>query len=140
VEVAIPSSNTTRATAAGLAAGAVLGCTALALVDPSEPGRYPLCPTRALLGVDCPACGTLRGLHALLRGRPLDALGHNVLLAVAVPVGLVVWFGWLRAALGGPAQTWSVPRWALPTLAVVAVAFAVLRNVPIAPFSWLHSG
>jgi hypothetical protein len=140
VEVAIPPTGTSRATAAGLAAGAVVGCAALAVVDPAEPGRYPLCPTRALLGIDCPACGTLRGLHALLGGRPLDALGHNVLLAVAVPMGIVVWVGWLRAALGGPRQTWSVPRWALLSLAVVAATFAVLRNVPIDPFTWLHSG
>lgn len=138
--MAIPSTGTTRATAAGLAAGAVVGCATLALVDPGEPGRYPLCPTRALLGIDCPACGTLRGLHALLRGRPLDALGHNVLLAVAVPVGLVVWFGWLRAALGRPGTSWTVPRWTLPVLVVTAVAFAILRNLPIAPFAWLHSG
>jgi hypothetical protein len=140
VEVAIPPTGTNRATAAGLAAGAVVGCAALALVDPGEPGRYPLCPTRALLGVDCPACGTLRGLHALLGGRPLDALGHNVLLAVAVPLGIVVWVGWLRAALGGPRQTWTVPRWALLSLAMAAGTFAVLRNVPIDPFTWLHSG
>jgi hypothetical protein len=117
--------------------GAVCGCAVLALVPPENTGIYPPCPTSALLGLDCPACGTLRGMHALLRGRPLDALGYNVLLAVAVPLGVLVWLAWVRHALGGAPLRRRMPPWTVAVVAVLAGAFAVVRNLPFAPLSWL---
>lgn len=128
-----------RRTAASLAAGALGACALLALVDPDD-GGYPLCPTKALLGIDCPACGTLRGLHALSRGRIGEALDHNLLLLVAVPVGLLVWWGWAAAALGRPRTAVRVPRWLAPMAVGVALGFTILRNLPGGPLGWLASG
>lgn len=127
-----------RALPATLAAGAVCTGALVALVDP-EGGAYPACPTRALLGVDCPACGTLRGLHALSRGRLTEALDHNLLLVLAVPLGVVAWLGWVRAAAGVPVAARSVPRWAIALAVVVAIAFAVLRNLSLDGLEWLDS-
>ena len=127
-----------RALPATLAAGAVCAGALIALVDP-EGGAYPACPTRALLGVDCPACGTLRGLHALSRGRLTEALDHNLLLVLAVPLGVVAWLGWVRAAAGVPVAARSVPRWAIALAVVVAIAFAVLRNLSLDGLEWLDS-
>ncbi len=128
-----------RAAPASLAIGAVCGCALVALVDPNEGGRYPTCPTRALLGLDCPACGTLRGLHALSRGRLGLALDHNVLLILAIPFGVVLWWGWVRSALGGPAAPVTLPRWAVPVLVTIAAVFTVARNLPTASLAWLGS-
>ncbi|MEO7428602.1 MAG: DUF2752 domain-containing protein [Acidimicrobiales bacterium] len=128
-----------QAVPASMALGAMCGCALVALVDPNESGRYPLCPTRALLGIDCPACGTLRGLHALSRGQVGTALNHNLLLLLAVPVGAVIWLQWVRAALGRPPRSISLPRWALPTMIVLATVFAVVRNLPIRGLTWLDS-
>lgn len=128
-----------RAVPASLAIGAVCACTLIALVDPNEAGRYPTCPTRSLLGIDCPACGTLRGLHALSRGRVGEALDHNLLLLLAVPLGAVVWWRWLREATGKPPRPVRLPRWVVPTVVVLATVFAVLRNLPIAGLTWLDS-
>jgi hypothetical protein len=128
-----------RATPASLAIGAVCGCAVLALVDPNEGGRYPVCPTRALLGIDCPACGTLRGLHALSRGQVGAALDHNILLAVAVPLGAYVWLQWVRAAAGRPMRTLAFPRWLLPGVVVIATLFTIVRNLPGGPLPWLDS-
>jgi hypothetical protein len=128
-----------RAVPASLAIGAVCGCALIALVDPNESGRYPLCPTRSLLGIDCPACGTLRGLHALSRGRLGTALDHNLLLLAAVPIGLVVWWHWVRAAAGIPTRPVTMPRWVVPAAIVLATVFAVVRNLPIHQLSWLDS-
>jgi hypothetical protein len=127
-----------RALPATLAAGAVCAGALVALVDP-EGGAYPACPTRALLGVDCPACGTLRGLHALSRGRVGEALDHNLLLVLAVPLGLIAWFGWVRAAAGAPMTTRPVPRWALGLAIALALAFAVVRNLSLGGLEWLDS-
>lgn len=128
-----------RATAAKLAVGSVCACAVVALVDPGSPGRYPPCPTSALLGFDCPACGTLRGIHALSRGRLATALDHNLLLALAVPLGLVAWWGWVRVAAGRAPWPVTWPRWALPAVMVVAVAFTLARNLPVDGLAWLAS-
>lgn len=131
--------GTERAVPATMALGAVCGCAFIALVDPNEAGRYPVCPTRALLGIDCPACGTLRGLHALSRGHLATALNHNVLLLLAVPIGTVIWWRWVMTALGRPVSERELPSWAVPAAIVVATVFAVARNLPIHSLSWLDS-
>jgi hypothetical protein len=124
---------------AGLA-GAI-GVTAyVGLVDPSTGGAYPLCPSRVLFGLDCPACGGLRGTHDLLNGDIVGALDHNLLL----PVFLVL-FGaalalWLRPLIGRPARPVRLPRWALVAGVAVAVGFTVLRNLPVTGLEFLASG
>lgn len=128
-----------RRQAALLAAGALAGCALLAVADPDEGGPYPTCPTRALLGLDCPACGTLRGVHAALRGRLGEALDHNLLLLVALPLAAAVWAGWLAEALGGRVPRLRWPSWSLPVGIAVAMAFTVARNLPGEGLGWLAS-
>ncbi len=128
-----------RAGAAALAGGAVAGGALVALVDPNEPGHYPGCPTQTLLGLDCPACGVLRGVHALARGDVVGALDHNLLLLAAVPVALLCWWGWIRVAVGRPGPPTRWPTWAPLVAVVLAAAFAVARNLPVGDLAWLGS-
>lgn len=128
-----------RRQAALLAGGALAGCALLAVADPDDGGPYPTCPTRALLGVDCPACGTLRGVHAALRGRLVEALDHNLLLLVALPVVGVVWLGWLAQAIGATAPLRRLPRWAVPAGVALAIVFGIARNLPGDRLGWLAS-
>lgn len=128
-----------RMASATLALGALASCLAIATVDPERGGPYPVCPTRALLGIDCPACGALRGLHDLSRGQVAGAASHNVLLLVSAPLGLLVWLRWVAGAAGRPVPPLVVPRWAVPTAIVVATLFAVARNLPVPALSWLGS-
>jgi hypothetical protein len=114
------------------AVGAV-GALATAYVawqDPNGDGAYPLCPTFATFGVDCPGCGGLRATHALTQGDVLAAFDHNVLVAVTVPLMAVVWFLWLLRSLGvrTPALPAVTPRawWALGAL---LLAFTIVRNL-----------
>lgn len=125
-------------TAVGLAA--LGGCAVLAAVDPSAPGRYPLCPFRWVTGLDCPGCGTLRAIHALTNGGQLAAaLDHNVLTVVLLPVLMVAWVVWARHSWSGrPAPT--LPAAAGYGIAAVLGAFWVLRNLPWAPWDTLASG
>jgi hypothetical protein len=129
-----------RATAAKLAASALGACALVAAVDPDGGGPYPTCPTRALLGVDCPVCGTLRGTHALLRGRVAEALDHNLLLLVAVPLAVVAWLGWVATA-AGRRTPWHlrIPAWGVWAVAVLALAYAVARNLPVDALGGLAS-
>ena len=102
-------------------------------VDPNEPGHYPLCPTKALLGIDCPGCGCMRGLYALTHGDLAGAADHNLLLLLAVPFALVLWVRWLMRAWRGVSPAVSMRAFRLRNrvmiIALVAIlAFGVVRN------------
>jgi hypothetical protein len=124
-----------RRVAAPLAtlAATVLGLGYLAAVDPNVPGHYPLCPTRALFGVDCPGCGIMRATHDLVTGNVAGALDHNVLIVVMVPIAVVLWVRWwIRSWRGRDdevtyAQFRRRNRVMLWSLAAV-LAFGVVRN------------
>jgi len=140
---------------APLAAGAaVLAATAfVALVDPNEPGHYPLCPTQYLTGLDCPGCGGLRAVHALAHGDVAAALDHNVFIVlVLLPACVVLWLAWLRRSWvddGGTAPAPSVlergadaiTRRPVVVAGVAAMlVFTVVRNIDAVPLlAWLGS-
>lgn len=120
------------------------------LVDPNSAGHYPLCPTKAFTGLDCPGCGGLRAVHSLMHGDLTGALDHNAFVVLVVlPAAALIWARWLwrewKGTAGGqdgaapvavgtpsPALVWSV--------VALAVAFTVVRNISGVPaFAWLGS-
>ena len=112
---------------------AALGLGYLAAVDPDQPGHYPLCPTKFLLGIDCPGCGLMRGTHDLLHGNVAAALDHNVLIAVLAPLAVIAWIVWARRSWTGhhPEVTRTQVRRRNQMMAVslvVLIAFGVARN------------
>ncbi|GAB6904069.1 DUF2752 domain-containing protein [Kineosporia succinea] len=82
---------------AAAAAGAV---GYLAAVDPNRPGHYPGCPILALTGFFCPGCGGLRAVHDLTRADVAGALSSNLVVTLAVPVVVGLWFRWFLRARG----------------------------------------
>jgi Protein of unknown function (DUF2752) len=120
--------------AAGLA---LAGWTYVALVDPNIAGRYPVCPLRALTGLDCPLCGGTRAAHALAHGDVVAAFDYNVLVTLAIPVAVVLWMRWAwQRWRGRPASFALNPRLAVALIGVL-VAFMVIRNLP--GFGYLRS-
>lgn len=69
-----------------LVAAAVL---LLASFDPAVTWWFPSCPFHALTGWLCPLCGSLRAVHALLRGAPLRAVAFNPLTIGGLAAWLV---------------------------------------------------
>ena len=121
--------------------GAVGAVAYVGLADPgSGAALYPPCPSRALLGLDCPACGGLRGTHDLLHGDLIGALDHNPLLPLLLALyayAAVVFFAPLVGRVVRPLRP---PRWVLVAGGVVLAAFAILRNLPVAGLEFLGSG
>lgn len=113
--------------------GAVGACAYLSVVNPNESGHYPVCPSRALLGIDCPGCGGMRGMYALMHGDVPAALDHNLLLIAIVPIVIGLWGLWLSRAIRGryPKVSYRQFRFRnrlLILALVVLIAFGVVRN------------
>lgn len=111
----------------------------LHVADPSQATSFPVCPFYAITGLYCPGCGTLRCLHALLHADLRSAFGFNAVTVLLTPMLVIAWLSVGIAGIGGrqPPRLWTTPRWTGRAIAVGVVLFWILRNVPLAPFSWM---
>lgn len=108
--------------------------------DPTTEGIFPACPLLTMTGFACPGCGLTRGFHALFHGDFLIALGFNALLPVFVLVFLFLFASMFLIAVRGrslPMIKVFHPA-ALTGFLGIALAFAVLRNLPYYPFTLLY--
>ena len=139
-----PRSGASRAALPlGLGAATLVGCVAVAAANPGDDGA-PLCWSRAVFGVDCPFCGGLRATNSMLRGDIAAAADHNVVLAIAMPVAVLMWIWWTWHAWRGDdlsaMQGRSAPKWILAVAGVLVIAFGLVRNFGGAAWlRWLHS-
>lgn len=114
---------------------------ALIVFNPATTGYFPLCPFRAATGLECPGCGTLRGLHQLFQGNLVAALDLNPLMVLTLPI---IGYAFMSSVVF-EASGWRLPIVRIPAawiwgLLVVIVSFWVLRNVPVYPLTVLASG
>lgn len=109
--------------------------------DLTSPTRLlPRCSFQVLTGWHCPGCGNTRAAHALLNGDPIGAIRQNALFVTGFPFLLFwavrSWMEWVY-----PHRVRPLPfRWRpgfTYTIVAVVVVFGVLRNIPLAPFTWL---
>ncbi|GAS89527.1 DUF2752 domain-containing protein [Mycolicibacterium brisbanense] len=123
-----------------VAAMAGCACAAIWIGEPTQPGSVlPACPTKALLGIDCPGCGSLRMIYSLMHGDFLAALRFNAIGLLAV--GLLAWaFGvWTYGRLSGRrVRSWQNYRWSAMIALVVVTVWFVIRNLPFEPFASLY--
>ena len=114
---------------------ALAGTATLFAYDPAQHGFYPRCFLRAITGLNCPGCGSMRAIHQLLHGHILVAARLNLLLVLSMP-GVAWWaarFGmwWMS----GKAMMLDIrPRWMWALFAIASV-FTILRNLP--GYEWL---
>jgi uncharacterized protein DUF2752 len=106
--------------------------------DPRSCSLLPPCPFHAMTGLWCPGCGSTRGLHALAHGHLLQALRFNPLMVASLPFLLSVCLFHSYQLISGqtPARVFVKPSW-IWTMVAVVVAFGLLRNVPVFPFTLL---
>ena len=119
-------------------AGALALAACLLWRDPRAAGAYPPCPFNALTGgLLCPGCGSMRCLRALLGGGFAEALHDNALACAAIPFLAALTWDDLRVAAGGEGWRWPRRPVVGRIVLVATVAFWVLRNLPVAPFTFL---
>lgn len=107
----------------------VTACVVLLVVPPGSPHAkwLPKCMFHQMTGLYCPGCGATRALSAMLHGDVKASLHNNALLfpLLALIVFLIV-----------KPQT-SLKRPFAVTIVAVVLGFTILRNIPVAPFTYL---
>ena len=123
--------------AAGVALGAA-GSGLVAYYDPSQVHLFPVCPLFAITGFACPGCGLTRGFHALFHGDLLGALHFNALIIVwGLALGYAGVSLGMLALRGHGLRMWPTSPRFMGAFMIVLLAFGVLRNIPLYPFSLL---
>ncbi|CAL9383509.1 hypothetical protein SUDANB95_01106 [Actinosynnema sp. ALI-1.44] len=115
-----------------VAVGAAVAAGGMYFSDPNQPGSiWPPCPLFALTGIQCPACGSTRMVHALLHGDLVAAWQLNAVMLVAgLPLLAWLWVRWFRAAR----RREPVPPVSAKVgiaVAAVAVTWMVVRNLVV---------
>ena len=123
-----------------VAASSTLVCAAIWVGDPTTPnGPLPTCPTKALLGIDCPGCGSMRMLYSLMHGDLFGAARYNALGLAAVVLVVWAYLAWTYGRVTGRRITsWQHGRWSAMVTLTLVLAWFVLRNIPFAPFTALY--
>lgn len=116
--------------AAAAAAGGV--CVTVFFANPTAPGNpLPICPIKAVFGVDCPGCGALRMSYMLLHGDLPAAAHYNALALAAVPLLVWAWATWVVGRWRGKrVRSWQDWRWAPHVTMVITLVWFVIRNLP----------
>ena len=110
---------------------ALAGCAYLAGHNPNDPAEpMPVCPTKLLTGLDCPACGSLRMVYALLHGRWSAAVHDNVVMLACAPLIGLLWLRWTLAAVRGRPFQVRIGRRGAVAVLTLAVVWMVVRNLP----------
>ena len=133
-------SVTERLLAASGVATIIGGSSIVAYFDPSASHFFPVCPLYALTGIACPGCGLTRGYHALFHGDVLTALHFNALIPIYSLVFAYFFISLVLLTVRGTGLSFAVFQkpWVLWSVLMVALVFAVLRNLPFYPFSVLY--
>ena len=117
----------------------VAGCVIVYLVPPDENNSlFPRCTLYSLTGLHCPGCGGTRSVYALMQGDIPQAAADNLYFLLALP--FLLWWGGRGVWATVRGQTFDPPRfrpWLFTFIWVSLIAFAILRNVPVAPFNLL---
>ena len=123
-----------------IAAGGVCVCAVVAWGNPTVPGGpLPVCPTKALLGIDCPGCGGMRMVYSLLHLDLPAAIHYNALGLVGLVVAALSYGVWVwNRATGASVRQWYETRYAARIALVLVVGWVIVRNVPYPPFTRLY--
>ncbi|RKN50312.1 DUF2752 domain-containing protein [Micromonospora endolithica] len=96
------------------------------------------CLWTALTGTQGPTCGGTRMVWHLMHGNLAQAARHHLPALLAVPFVIYAWARWAAHAAGRQLPAAPLPRWLMIAYGASWMVFAVVRNLPWPPFTWLH--
>jgi len=101
---------------------------------------YLFCPLYALTDLYCPFCGITRAANELLHFNIIAGIKDNALVVLLIgPVSAYFLFReyvnyiFDRELLPAP----IFKKWMFVTIIAITILFAILRNIPLAPFNFL---
>jgi hypothetical protein len=109
--------------------------------NPTDTGAadLPTCIVKLTTGLDCPGCGGTRAFYYLLQGNIPEAARHHAIAVFAAPFLVWLYLAWAVKRITG--RTLPTPRISSRAISLFLVAwavFAVVRNLPFAPFTSLY--
>lgn len=111
-----------------------VGAAYLFVFEPGRNGFFPDCPFRLLTGLNCPGCGTTRGLHRLLHGDLVGAFQFNPLMMLLLPIFLYAFVRHTTAVFRDrPIKSNQLDPRFIWMFFVVVMSFWVFRNTPFYP-------
>jgi len=112
-----------------------IGSLVLLFFNPTTTGFFPVCPFRALTGLQCPGCGSTRACYQLMHLHPIAAFKLNPLMMLTLPFILYGLAGFTKSAVTGkPQRRIFIPSIYLWAWLAVVIFFWVFRNTPWYPF------
>ena len=109
--------------------------------NPENSGFYPVCPSKLITGYDCPGCGSLRAMHALMHGKVAAAWHFNPAIFFAfIALALLAVAGIHRSPIaskmpervlvmsGKTARLTDSPLFPLSIL-ILVVVWTIVRNI-----------
>ena len=119
--------------------GVPLGAIALAAICLGV-NNTPPCRFYEITGLYCPGCGAGRALLALLHGRIYAAFRYQPLLMISLPF-IVYYIAKVYLEFVFARRLLPFPKirnnWFGITVVAVIIAYWILRNIPLVPFSYL---
>lgn len=108
------------------------------VVQPEKCAWLPPCPFHWLTGLHCPGCGTTRALHKLVHGDIAAGFRLNSLTMLLLPVLLYTLVSDVYCEVTGrQVRSILVSARASVVIAVLIIAFGILRNIPVYPLNLL---
>ncbi|RFN59313.1 DUF2752 domain-containing protein [Marixanthomonas ophiurae] len=107
--------------------------------NPIEQSFFIPCPFHYLTGLHCPGCGSQRALHQLVHFNMYEAFRYNPLLVLSLPI-LIYSVGITLYNFINQTKyrvSFFYKNTFIYTYFGIVVAFWILRNIPIEPFSYL---
>lgn len=130
--------NNEKVKAAAVLISAAVLILILYFIDPTKYTYYPPCYFKTITGYLCPGCGGIRGFHLLFNGCFLDAIRHNLLILIFIPI--IAYYLLIKFVLlffDKKFPPFNPPLLIVIILIVIIILYAILRNSPYFPFNIL---
>lgn len=100
--------------------------------DPGSSAWSLKCPFRMLTGLDCPACGNQRALHALLHGEWLAAWSFNPFALLSLPyIAAVIYASLADNSFARRLRPMVQHRRVVCAYLILVVLWWIVRNTPL---------